>query len=177
MSRDVRQATIGDVDAIHETARRSWHAAYDDLLEARRVDEIVDDWYAIADLESSITDASHRDDATFLVIDADPESSPPAFETGCVGFAHVVPWPERASVGYLTRIYVDPDVWGHGLGSALLDSLENDLTAQFDRIRLAVLADNRVGVSFYESMGFERVETRESELGNGLEEYVYEKPL
>ncbi|TYT62522.1 GNAT family N-acetyltransferase [Natrialba swarupiae] len=177
MSRDVRQATADDVDAIHETARRSWHAAYDEILEARRIDEIVDEWYAISDLESSIANASSRDDVVFLVADGDADAPIPRFEDGCIGFAHAIPWPEGTSVAFLVRVYVDPEAWGNGIGSRLLATLEEKLADRFDRIRLAVLADNHVGVSFYESSGFDRIETRESELSEGLEEYVYQKPL
>ncbi|RQG96561.1 GNAT family N-acetyltransferase [Natrarchaeobius chitinivorans] len=177
MAREVRQATTGDAEGIHKTARASWHAAYDDVLGPETVDEIVDDWYALGDLESSIADASRRDDAMFLVVDADGEDAASAVLDRCRGFAHVVPWPEETSVAYLVRLYVDPDVWGEGTGTELLEFLENGLADRFDRIRLAVLADNRVGVSFYDGTGFECVETRESELANGLEEYVYEKPI
>ncbi|WP_049927986.1 GNAT family N-acetyltransferase [Halopiger goleimassiliensis] len=170
MTGDVRQATTDDVWAIHETARQSWHAAYDDVLGPERVDDVVDDWYALGDLESSIEDASQRTDAAFLVVPGDDD-------TGTAGFAHVVPWPEDETVAYLVRIYVRPDRWGEGIGTALLERLESDLPERFDRLRLDVLADNEIGVSFYESSGFDRVTTRETDLADGLEEFVYEKRL
>ncbi|AFZ73877.1 GNAT family N-acetyltransferase [Natronobacterium gregoryi] len=185
MTRDVRQATTDDVWAIHETARESWHAAYDDLLGPGRVDGIVDDWYALGDLESAIADASGRDDALFLVVTAVERRADGPEETkatgvddadDCLGFAHLVPWPEDRTVGYLARIYVTPDHWGEGIGTTLLEHLEDEIDA-FERFRLAVLAGNDVGVSFYESAGFQRVTTRETDLGDGLEEYVYEKRL
>ena len=59
----------------------------------------------------------------------------------------------------------------------LLDRVEGRLEEAYDRLYLAVLADNEVGVSFYESAGFERVGTQESDLKAGVEEYVYEKTL
>lgn len=176
MTRVVRRATVDDVWAIHEIARESWHAAYDDLLGSDRVDEVVDDWYAFGDIESSITDTSERDDAAFLVA-TDPPAAGPEKTTEYYGFAHAVPWPEDPSVAFLARLYVQPDSWNDGIGSALLEGLETELSATVDRVRLAVLADNEIGISFYESAGFERVETRASDLGAGLEEHVYEKPL
>jgi len=178
VSRDIRQATVEDVWAVHETARKSWHAAYDELLGPERVDEVVDDWYAIGDIESSIAEATDRNNAAFLVADSKTAaSSRTAFDEACDGFAHIVPWPEDDRVGYLVRIYVQPELWGDGVGTALLDHLEGDLTTVFDRLRAATLADNDVGVSFYTSRGFERVETYDSDLAPDLEEYVYEKQL
>ncbi|MFC4542849.1 GNAT family N-acetyltransferase [Halosolutus amylolyticus] len=179
MTRDIREATADDVWAVHETARESWHAAYDDLLGPDRVDEIVDEWYAIGEIESSIADTTGRDDATFLVVDSGAKTDAGAIEADerCHGFAHVVPWPEDARVAYLVRIYVRPDRWGEGIGTALLEHLEAEFEGGFDRLRLAVLADNEVGVSFYESRGFDRVGTYDSDLGADLEEYIYEKAL
>ncbi|SDR35688.1 GNAT family N-acetyltransferase [Natronobacterium texcoconense] len=174
MTRVVREATTDDVWAIHKTARESWHAAYDDALGPETVDEIVDDWYALGDLESAIDDASERDDAQFLVATADDESR---VDGACDGFAHVVPWPEDGDVAYLVRLYVRPDRWGEGIGTALLERLEADLEDAFDRVRLAVLATNDVGISFYESTGFDRMGARKTDLPGGLEEYVYEKLL
>nr|WP_206335447.1 GNAT family N-acetyltransferase [Natronolimnobius sp. AArcel1] len=172
--------------AIHETARKSWHAAYDDVLGTDTVDSVVDDWYALGDLESAITDASSRDDVEFVVVEPDADTDGVITEsdgdvlTGlqrCRAFAHVVPWPEDAAVAYLARFYVRPESWGEGVGTALLEHLETTLEESFDRIRLAVLADNDVGISFADSAKFERVGARKTDLGDGLEEYVYEKSL
>ncbi|PGF18309.1 GNAT family N-acetyltransferase [Natrinema sp. CBA1119] len=180
MTRVVRRATIDDVWAVHEIARESWHAAYDDVLGPERVDEVVDDWYAIGDLESAITDVSGREDAAFLVAERAPgQSSAAGAERGSVarGFAHAVPWPEDTTVVFLARLYVRPDDWNEGIGTALLERLEADFSTAVDRIRLAVLAANQVGISFYESRGFDRVATRSSDLAAGLEEHVYERQL
>ncbi|WP_090618564.1 GNAT family N-acetyltransferase [Natrinema salaciae] len=180
MTRDVRRARLDDVWDIHEIARESWHAAYDDVLGPETVDDVVDDWYAIGDLESSITDTSDRDNAAFLVAEPSADDSTvdgTESETDCRGFAHAVPWPEDPSVAFLARLYVRPDSWNEGVGTALLEGLEAELSAGFERLRLAVLAANDIGISFYESRGFDRVGTRPSDLGTGLEEHVYETPL
>ncbi|MDF9744482.1 GNAT family N-acetyltransferase [Natrinema salsiterrestre] len=176
MTRVVRRATVDDVWGIHEIARESWHAAYDDVLGSERVDEVVDDWYAFGDLESSITDTNGRDDAAFLVA-TNPPMPESGDETDYYGFAHAVPWPEDSSVAFLARLYVEPDSWNDGIGTALLEALEAELSAGFERLRLAVLAANDIGISFYESRGFDRVGTRSSDLGPGFEEHVYETSL
>lgn len=182
MTRVVRQATVDDRWAVHETARESWHAAYDDILGPETVDFVVTEWYAIGDLESAIADAKHRDDAAFLVAEAaSADGSAGGADCRSVprldGFAHVVPWPEDTTVAFLARVYVRPAVWNEGIGTTLLETVEERCLAAFDHLRLAVLAANEIGISFYESQGFDRVETRPSELAAGLEEYVYEKEL
>lgn len=182
MTRAVRQATVDDIWAVHEIARESWHAAYDDVLGPDTVDDVVDDWYTIGDLESAITDTERRDDAAFLVTET-ASNAVSADESGCRsaptldGFAHAVPWPEDTAVAFLARLYVRPAVWNEGIGTALLEAVETGVAAGFDRVRLAVLADNEIGISFSESRGFDRVETRSSGLAAGLEEHVYEKEL
>ncbi|WP_254761811.1 GNAT family N-acetyltransferase [Natrinema marinum] len=179
MTRTVRRATVDDCWEIHEVARESWHGAYDDVLGAERVDDVVSDWYAIGDLESAITGTNGRENAVFLVAESATADAATGtdLEPALEGFAHAVPWPEDASVAFLARLYVRPDRWREGVGTALLEHLETLLSRAFDRLRLAVLASNAVGISFYESRGFERLKTRDSDLGSGLEEHVYEKSL
>ncbi|OLZ39926.1 GCN5 family acetyltransferase [Natrinema saccharevitans] len=179
MSRTVRPATVDDVWAVHEIARESWHAAYDDVLGSQRVDAVVDEWYAIGDLESSIAAATGREDAAFLVAERpdDDGGDEPRMDADRCGFAHAVPWPEDTSVAFLARLYVHPAVWNEGVGTALLEALEAALAETAERLRLAVLAANDVGIAFYESRGFDRVGTRPSDIGDGLEEHVYERRL
>ena len=172
MNWNVRRATPEEAPVVRGIARESWHAAYDEILGPDRVDEFVDDWYAIGGLEDSIRDAAVRDDAVFLV--AEPESG----SDGRIrGFAHAGAHPEAEAVAILHRLYVRPDAWGDGAGTALLERVEAALGPACDRLRLTVLADNDVGVSFYESAGFERLETRPSDDGTDLEEHRYGKPL
>ncbi|MFC7046016.1 hypothetical protein ACFQH6_11850 [Halobacteriaceae archaeon GCM10025711] len=50
---------MGDAEAIQRVARDSWHAAYDAVLGAERVDETVSSWY---DPERLVADDIERDD-------------------------------------------------------------------------------------------------------------------
>lgn len=109
-----------------------------------------------------------------LAVEGAAEQSTPD-EIG--GFAHAGVRPDDDTVATLIRLYARPDVWGSGAGSALLERVEADLRSSCARLRLTVFAANEVGISFYESTGFDRIETRPTDLGDGLEEYVYEKPI
>ncbi|ELZ03903.1 GNAT family N-acetyltransferase [Natrialba asiatica] len=185
----VRRATPELAPAVREIARESWHAAYDEFLGPSQVTTMIDDWYALDGLEESIADAGDREDVSFLVAVPDDTDTGADIGTGdersgdtAVGFAHAGILPDERSTAYLSRLYVRPSVWGDGAGTALIGRIEADVRPHCDRLRLSVLANNEIGISFYESAGFERVETHASDLvnvdGTGeLEEFTYEKRL
>ncbi|PSQ32670.1 GNAT family N-acetyltransferase [Halobacteriales archaeon SW_12_69_24] len=161
----IRPATPEDAQAVLSVARESWHAAYDDILGEGAVDAVIEDWYQLGDLRSSIGDS------TFVVAERDGT---------VVGFAHAGPNPDAGEGTYqLYRLYVRPDLWGQAIGGRLLDRVADAVRAAGgDRFRLGVLADNDVGVSFYESRGFDRVDAGTVELaGETVEEYTYETSL
>lgn len=175
MNLTVRRATPDAAPVVREIARESWHAAYDEFLGAERVGNTVSEWYGVEELEVSILEAADRENATFLL--AERRDDAKRENDDVVGFAHASASSDDPDVANLIRLYVRPTAWGNGVGTALFERVESDLQDASDRLRLVVFADNEVGVSFYESSGFERAETRESDFGEGLEEYVYEKPL
>jgi GNAT superfamily N-acetyltransferase len=161
----LRSAESADAPALERIARESWHAAYDDILGEETVDEVVNEWY---DLDG-LRDAAENDDHVLVVATEEGNDG---------GFAHAGPSSEE-DVWNLFRIYVVPDRWGEGIGTALLERIENRLEARaVSFYELAALTENDVGVSFYESRGFERVETEEIELA-GMEttQYWYHKEL
>ncbi|GKZ14022.1 GNAT family N-acetyltransferase [Haladaptatus sp. T7] len=162
----IRPARPADAAGIRRVARESWHAAYDDIIGAETVDDTIDRWYDPDRLRESARRPSHE----FFVAERDR----------LVGFVHVAPdaeEEEEKSIFELVRIYVVSDEWGAGLGTRLLVRTERRLEDRnADRLRLTVLADNEVGVGFYESRGFERIEERE-DAALGVAEFVYEKEL
>jgi GNAT superfamily N-acetyltransferase len=158
---EVRTAAVEDVPVIQRIARDAWHAAYDEILGAEAVETKIAEWYDPDDLRESVA----AEEGVFVVAGDDP-----------AGFAQAVPGEDA---WHLARIYVDPGKWGEGVGTALLDRIETELRAAgVKRYRLGVLAENEVGVGFYESRGFERFDTWTVELA-GVEtaEYWYRKAL
>ncbi|WP_458206019.1 N-acetyltransferase family protein [Haladaptatus sp. NG-SE-30] len=161
----IRAAVPDDATAIQRVSRESWHAAYDDIIGADTVDETIDEWYDIDSLRDSIV----PDDHEFSVVDGAGAS--------LVGFAHAAPLPDEPDTYLLVRIYVIPDEWGSGLGTRLLDRVEGRLRDRgIERLRLNVFADNEVGVGFYESRSFDRIEERYVDSFDATE-YVYQKEL
>ena len=70
--------------------------------------------------------------------------------------------------GDLLRLYVDPDHWGDGIGSALYERLRTDLRdINMKRIRAMVLSDNAKGTGFYRRLGFEKSDEAAVKIGDG----------
>lgn len=161
----VRPATPADAPAIQRVARASWHAAYDDLIGPGRVDETVDGWY---DPEQVVAQDVEPDERPLFVSEVDGR---------VVGFAEAAPDDAEPDTAQLYRIYVAPDHWGRGLGSALLDRVEAVAAERgFERLELSVLAANDRAVQFYEASGFERVGTTHDERFES-DRHEYAKPL
>ena len=71
------------------------------------------------------------------------------------GFVNLWPCQKDASAMEITSLYVDPDHWGRGLGSKLMErAIDCVVDRGHRRVRLWVLADNVGARAFYERCGF-----------------------
>lgn len=164
---ELRDASPADAEAIAAVARASWHEAYDELVGAETVDSTVDRWYDPESLRETIAAAAGADSAVtgeetvFLVAER---------EGAIRGFANAGPAPDSENGpeadAFLARLYVHPDHWGAGIGTALTRRLARRLRdAGYERVWLEVFAENDPGRGFYESLGFERVGSERETFG------------
>ena len=140
----VRAGRSTDAEGIERVARESWHAVYDAALGVETVDRLLGEWYDIDRLRALLDD-----DRPFLV----------AVEGGTVlGFAtgHAVD-----GRGSLDRLYVHPDRWRTGVGTALLARLL-DALPDASTVDAEVLAANEDGLAFYRACGFTERRRRDS---------------
>jgi ribosomal protein S18 acetylase RimI-like enzyme len=154
----IRPARTADTEAIRSLAERAWLAAYDGILDEETIRETVGEWYA----EEALFEALDTPGTVFLVAEEereeDDDSDPPI-----VGFCHGVVTEEE---GDILRMYVDPDRWDEGVGTALHERLRDDLLdLNMRRMQAIVLADNEMGNRFYRDLGFEKTGEGEVELG------------
>ena len=142
----IRLASVGDADAVGEVHVRAWQAAYrgmmpDDYLDGLQPQDRATRWREHLAAPSS--------DGELLVIVDDGR---------VVGFASVgttldsdVP----SDIGQLYAINLDPDVWGRGLGRALLHFATDRLRQRgYVEAVLWVVPDNRRARRLYESEGW-----------------------
>ena len=155
---ELRDATAADVDAIREVARESLHASYDHAVDEALLAEAVDEWYDPDDLVAYIGDEGTV--CPVAVVDED-----------VVG--------RRERVGEIDWVHVHPDHREFGIGSALLERVEAELSdADVDRIEARVLVANEAGTAFYEGEGYELVGERRVEIGEEtFDEREYRKQI
>lgn len=84
-----------------------------------------------------------------------------------VGVVLAGPDPDAPSVGHLARLYVDPDLWGHGIGTALYDMAIADLATRFAEATLWVLEDNHRARRWYERLGWRLTTLRKTTYAPG----------
>ncbi|WP_158057068.1 GNAT family N-acetyltransferase [Halorussus halophilus] len=161
---NVRETTADDAEAVQRVARASWHAAYDEILGEGTVTDKVDSWFNLENVTADV----NREERPFFVATT---------EGRVVGFAIGAPDDDRDATYHLYRIYVQPNDWGRGVGTKLLERLEAELQSRgVERLRLSVFQENEDAIGFYESSGFERVE--EGGAGNfDLPRLTYAKDL
>ncbi|RDI71204.1 GNAT family N-acetyltransferase [Halopelagius longus] len=171
----VREATADDVPAVRRIARRGWNAAYGDLLSQETIDAAMATWYAPDATRATVEGG----DAAYFVAEptgdaSEPTSGDRGTPSDVVGFAAGGP-SETAGVATLSAIYVDPDHWGGGVGTALLERVEEFCREEgCETLEIRVLSENRVGRSFYRSKGYEAVEKRDTKLfGEAVREFVF----
>ena len=138
----VRDALPADTEAIALVARRSWAATYAGLLPDEQIERATREGYAPDRLARQIADcADGAPRRMFLVAERAGE---------VLGFLHFLPTELGPTLG---RLYVDPDLLGHGIGGALLDALHERLGPAAAYV-LKVHPRNERAREFYRRRGF-----------------------
>jgi ribosomal protein S18 acetylase RimI-like enzyme len=176
----LREATPEDADAIADVAADAWWAAASSALSPDAVRTALADLYDAEFLHEVAAEAAAEADFRFLVAVAEGEDGgEPAGEAEgeVVGFASAArEWADEAE---LFTLYVTPDRWSEGIGTALLEALASWAADRgAERLVCSALAENAVAVGFLESRGFERTREVEAEVGGQtVAECEFEKPL
>ncbi|MER5207274.1 GNAT family N-acetyltransferase [Streptomyces sp. NPDC002825] len=168
----IREAVPEDAAGLATVHVQSWRAAYRDLLpgpylDALDVEERAATWR---------TRLTATDRPTVLVATAD--------DGRIVGFSCFRAWPYAefapGSTAELAALYALREVWGTGVGRALLAASTEALTAAgFRAAALWVFAGNTRARRFYEAGGWrpDGTAVREETGGRVLEELRYRRDL
>ena len=175
---DIREATTDDVPTIRSLAREAWTEAYADSVPESVIEDAVSEWYAEETMNRII-----GDDEQVCLVAVDEEEivgfSHGATDDGERSDASRTSEDERSessgSKGDVLRLYVAPDRWHEGIGTTLLEAMEERLTELgAETMQAMVLADNEMGNAFYEERGFEKTDEAETQLdGDTRKENVY----
>jgi ribosomal protein S18 acetylase RimI-like enzyme len=79
-----------------------------------------------------------------------------------VGVVLAGPDPDERSAGHLARLYVAPELWGHGVGTQLYTVAIGDLAARFAEATLWVLEGNTRARAWYERLGWRSTPRRKT---------------
>lgn len=166
MTPTVRPADVDDVAAIGEVAEEAWWATYPGVLETDTIREALSTLYEESFLRQVI---ERRDDVLFLVAERT--------NGDVIGFVTAQQtWADEVEIHTL---YVHPDHQEGGIGTALLDAVEDAARAvDADRLRCLVADGNDVGRAFAEARGFTRVDTVPTDVADEtVTEAAFEKEL
>ncbi len=162
---DVREATPEDAAAASAIAEDAWWASCAAFLDADTLRRILAEGYTDERLAKAFGDPELH--AVVAVDGADRT----------VGFAIAErTWADTVD---LHALYVDPDRWGEGAGSALLESILAYARAEdCQYVRATAFVDNPVARPFFESQGFEGTRVIETPVFETVhEEAVLEREM
>ena len=162
----ILQADRSDVETIERIARQTWPATFGSILSAEQIDYMLDRMYR----PESLLDQMQRGHVFhLLLIEEDTQQDDYAGRSHryrAVGYvSHEMN--EAPGATKIHKLYVLPEYHGRGLGAKLIRKVESiaSRAGQF-ALKLDVNYQN-TAISFYEHLGFEKVERFDTEIGRG----------
>lgn len=146
---DLREPTVDDASDLARVHAAAWRSAYrgilpDDVLEgipAEPPDDRVAGWRDRIETEPNRMLAATVDDEVLGYVNVRLEETESFVRDG---------------EAELKELYVDPDRWGQGVGTALLEAAIDALPGAVTVVRLQTFSENDRAAGFYEARGFER---------------------
>jgi diamine N-acetyltransferase len=161
---EVREVDEEDLWEVRELASRIFPVTYQDIVESRQIDYMMDLIYSPEALVEQLDSGQN-----FLIIQ---------YESSAVGFASYTRLTDDG-IFKLNKIYLDNSLQGKGLGKYLLnDVISRVKTEGGTALRLNVNRHNKAR-GFYANMGFSILYEELIDIGNGyfMDDYVMELNL
>ena len=146
----VREATIEDADDIREIAERSFRSSYS--LSPQEIEIIVEAEFSREAFEDRIDD----DSGVLLVATESEEEAP---DSDISGFA------ELDADGVFRWMHVHPNARGRGVGSTLLERIQEETESRDGSFSAIILEDASEGDQVLERIGLSRTGGSEIEIG------------
>jgi ribosomal protein S18 acetylase RimI-like enzyme len=161
---DVRRLMPQDIDAVSALARAVWQTTYPPLISQAQIDAMLADRYSAARIAQQCDVHGHA----WWVAQHDQR---------LVGFVHAL---LESTDCKLDKLYVHPDCQHQGIGAALMRAIENWARSHAaERLWLQVNRGNTQAVAAYRKYGFQIVESRVFDIGQGfvMDDHIMEKSL
>ncbi|MFH9727323.1 GNAT family N-acetyltransferase [Streptomyces sp. NPDC017254] len=168
----IREAHPEDAAALAAVHVLSWRAAYRDLLPGPYLDALD-----VAERTAVWRSRLTAPDRPSVLVATGPDGRVRAFSCFRAWSGEGL---DPGTTGELAALYALPEVWGTGVGRALLaESTEALVAAGFRTAALWVFAENARGRRFYEAAGWRPDGTvmREETGGRVLDELRYRRDL
>ncbi|HKI70128.1 MAG TPA: GNAT family N-acetyltransferase [Verrucomicrobiae bacterium] len=162
----ITRATEADLPAVSKLANVIWRACYPGMITTAQIDYMLARMYSLNALCEEICSQGIRYDQLFVNGDL-------------AGFASCGPTAEP-DVIKLHKLYLLPELHGRGLGSLLLQQVEQEVRAAGGRrLILSVNKHNAKAIATYRRNGFAIVGSVVTDIGAGfvMDDYVMAKAL
>jgi len=162
----ISTAVEADLSAISNLAGVIWRACYPGIITNEQIDYMLARMYALEVLRDETRSQGIRYDQ--LLVDGK-----------LVGFASYGPTAEPGVIK-LHKLYLLPELHGRGLGSCLLQHVEQEVRAGGGRrLILSVNKRNAKAVAAYRRNGFVVADSVVTDIGNGfvMDDYIMAKDL
>ena len=160
------QATEADLPAISELAGVVWRACYPGIITHEQIDYMLARMYSLDVLLDEIRSQGIHYDRLLM-------------DDKLAGFASCRPTAEPG-VMKLHKLYLLPELHGHGLGSRLLQHVEREVRAGAGRrVILSVNKRNTKAIAAYRRNGFVIADSVITDIGNRfvMDDYIMAKDL
>lgn len=161
----IRTASERDLVKVRALLVETWHATYDPLYGAEKIDELIEMFLTPASLKQRL----EQKDSEFVVADDGKQ-------LGGMGYASLSK--DTAKTAILHMLYVHPSVQRQGIGRDIFAELETCFP-DANRMRLDVEPENTVAIDFYKGLGFDEVGRNENAgpKQSGIPALIFERSL
>jgi ribosomal protein S18 acetylase RimI-like enzyme len=158
---EITALSVEQLESVCRLAQRIWQGTYPGIITQRQIDAMLADRYSPQLILAQLDQPRH----IWLI----------ARTEGVIrGFAHAY---QEDGACKLDKLYVDPSRQRYGVGGALFDAIRGfALQHRTQRLWLQVNRHNSRAISAYRKYGFEIVEARVFDIGDGfvMDDYVME---
>lgn len=149
-----KKVTKVDIPQIQELAKKSWNAAYHNIISQDQIDYMLQQMYSEEEISSHLQNPNYQ---YYLVLKDEVAA-------GFIGFEFHY---ENATTK-LHRIYLLEDFKGQGLGKAAITFMKSKVSETSDKRIILNVNKNNSAKQVYESQGFTTYEEAIFDIGNGF---------